>query len=172
MLSDCFQVNIFMITGHFSPAKDPFGWVTNSAFFFFHWLLPCQYFLDNWTLLSFSLLEVFIDQSSSSQIHPKCLGPDKIHQTCEMRQDSPKVWSEPSFETSTRILQSSFKASLSRCVGVGDEGRFDTPYTFGTGVDIGNPESPGYSWQSARLTSGKFRFRKYIQSTSNLDQSS
>ena len=49
-----------------------------------------------------------------------------------------------SFETSTTTLQS-FKASLSRCVGVGDEGKFDTPYTFGTGVDIGNPESPGYS---------------------------
>ena len=28
---------------------------------------------------------------------------------------------------------------------VGDEGKFDTPYTFGTGVDIGNPESSGYS---------------------------
>ena len=35
-----------------------------------------------------------------------------------MRQDSPKVWSEPSFETSTTTLQSSFKAGLSRCVGV------------------------------------------------------
>ena len=58
------------------------------------------------------------------------------------------------------LLRSAPKGSLSRCVGVGDEGKFDSPYTFGTGVDIGKPESPGYSWQSARLTSGKFRFRK------------
>ena len=36
-------------------------------------------------------------------------------------------------------------------VWVGNEGKFDTLYTFGMGVNIGNPESPGYSWQSARF---------------------
>ena len=152
-----------MITGHFSPAKRPI-WLSNefSFFFFFvffRWLLPCQYFLGNWTLLLFSLLGVYIDQSSSSQIHPKCnvrqakftkhVKWGKIHQKCEVSQD----WD---FNQQTSI----FKASLSRWVGVGNEGKFDIPYTFGTGVDIRNPESPGYSWQSARLTSGKFQFRK------------
>ena len=107
-----------MTTGHFRQQKARLV-EQRIQLFFFRWLLPCQYFLDNWTLLSFSLLGVYIDQSSSSQIHPKCsLGQDSP-KTCEMRQDSPKVWSEPSFETSTTTLQSSFKASLSRCVGLG-----------------------------------------------------
>ena len=71
---------------------------------FFRWLLPCQYFLGKWTLLSFSLFGVYIDQSSSSQIHPKC----------NLRQDSPNMWNEVRFtknvkwakiETSTNKLQ-------------------------------------------------------------------
>ena len=83
------------ITGHFLPARRPI-WSSNQFTFcfsfFFRWMLPCQYFLDNWTLLSFTLLGVYIDQSSSSQIHQNVIW-DKIHQTCEMRQDSPKTWS-------------------------------------------------------------------------------
>ena len=149
-----------MIPGLFLPAERPV-WLSNEFSFFFFFFADCfrvNIFLTTGHFFHLVYLGVFIDQSSSSQIHPKCsLGQDS--QTCEMRQDSPKVWSEPSFETSTKTLQS-FKASLSWCVGVGGEGKFDTPYTFGTGADIGNPESPGYSWQSARLTSGKFPFKK------------
>ena len=97
----CFLVasrSNFHDNGHFSPAKGPFGSATNSAFFIFfiffifRGLLPCQYFLDNWTLLSFCLLGVYIDQSSSSQIHPKC----------SLGQDSPNMWSEARFTKSVK----------------------------------------------------------------------
>ena len=89
----------FHETGHFSPAKRPAWWSNEFSFFYsFRWLLPSQYFLDNWTLLSLSLLGDYINQSSSSQIHPKCSLPGqdspnrdvkwgKIHQKCEVSQD-------------------------------------------------------------------------------------
>ena len=155
MLSGCFQVNIFMITGHFSPAKRPV-WSSNQFRFFFFFFADCfrvNIFLTTGHFFHFVYLEL-IDQSSSSQIHQKF----------NLSQDSPNRWNEARFTKNVKWAKlwdfNFFKASLSRWIGVGNEGKFDTLYTFGTGVDIGNPESPGYSWQSARLTSGRFRFRK------------
>ena len=83
---------IFMTTGHFRQQKARLVEQRIQLFFFFRWLLPCQYFLDNWTLLSFSLLGVYIDQSSSSQIHPKC----------SLGQDSPNMWNEARFTKSVK----------------------------------------------------------------------
>ena len=40
MLSDFFQVNIFMITGHFSPAKRPV-WLSNDLGFFYIFFADC-----------------------------------------------------------------------------------------------------------------------------------
>ena len=116
MLSDCFQVNSFMITGHFSPAKRPV-WLSNEFsffFFLFRWLLPCQYFPDNWTLLSFRLLGVYIDQSSSSQIHPKCsLGQDLPNMWNEARFIKSVKWAKLwHFDKNTSILKQAFRGVL------------------------------------------------------------
>ena len=94
MLSGCLQVKFFMTTGHFRQQKARLVEQRNQLFFFFflRWLLPCQYFLDNWTLLSFSLLGVYTDQFSSSQIHPKC----------SLGQDSPNMWNEARFTKSVK----------------------------------------------------------------------
>ena len=101
--TDCFQVNIFMITGHFSPAKRP-AWFSNKfSFFSFLLIASCQYFLDNWTLLS---LQINLPRRSIQNVIW-----DKIHQKCETSKD---------LTVQQRNLN--FKASLSRWVGVGDDG--------------------------------------------------
>ena len=66
-----------MTTGHFRQQKARLVEQRIQLFLFLPLITSMSIFLDNWTLLSFSLLGVYIDQSSSSQIHPKCsLGQD------------------------------------------------------------------------------------------------